>query len=103
MAPSRFIYIGIRGAVVALNPANGEELWSTALKGSGFVNVVLDDGNLYATTGGEVFCLEPKTGTIRWNNPLRGYGLGLATIAGAGIAQSFSTFVEEKRRRDEHA
>jgi outer membrane protein assembly factor BamB len=36
------IYIGIRGTVVALDRASGAEIWRADLKGSDFVNVVLD-------------------------------------------------------------
>jgi outer membrane protein assembly factor BamB len=101
MAQSRFIYLGVRGSVIALNSANGEQLWATSLKGIDFVNVVLDGNNLYAATRGEIFCLEPKSGIIRWHNPLKGYGWGLVSIAGEGIAQNFSALGAEKRRREQ--
>ena len=101
MAQSRFIYLGVHGSVIALNSANGEQLWATPLKGIEFVNVVLDGNNLYAATKGEIFCLEPKTGIIRWHNPLKGYGWGLVSIAGEGIAQDPSVLGAEKRRRDQ--
>ena len=103
MALSRFIYLGIKGSVVALNSANGEQLWATKLTGSDYVNVVLDGNNLYAATQGEIFCLEPRTGSIRWHNPLKGYGLGLVSIAGEGMIQNLSSLAEEKRRRDQQA
>jgi hypothetical protein len=45
---------------------------------------VLDDGVLYATARGEVFCLDPATGGVFWNNPLRGMGWGLVSIATPG-------------------
>ena len=91
----------IRGSVIALNSANGQQLWATKLKGAEFVNVVLDGNNLYAATHGEIYCLEPRTGIIRWHNPLKGYGFGLVSIAGEGIAQSVSALTAEKRRRDD--
>ena len=103
MALSRFIYLGIRGAVLALNSSNGEQLWATKLKGAEFVNVVLDGNNLYAATHGEIYCLEPRTGIIRWHNPLKGYGFGLVSIAGEGIAQNLPSLLAEKRRRDDEA
>jgi outer membrane protein assembly factor BamB len=101
MASSKFIYLGIRGSVVAVNSANGQQLWSTSLKGGEFVNVVLDGYNLYATTRGEIFCLDPTTGIIRWHNPLKGYGWGLVSIAGEGISQNDSILAAEKRRREQ--
>ena len=103
MAQSKFIYLGVKGSVIALNSANGQQLWATSLKGSDFVNVVLDGNNLYATARGEFFCLDPSTGIIRWHNPLKGYGFGLVTIAGEGIAQNHSSLNEEKQRSDQAA
>lgn len=101
MASSKFIYLGVKGSVMALNSANGQQLWATSLKGCEFVNVVLDGNNLYATARGEIFCLNPQTGIIRWHNPLKGYGWGLVSIAGEDIAQNTSALSEEKRRRDQ--
>lgn len=98
---SKIIYLGVKGSVVAVNTATGQPVWSTALKGSEFVNVVLDGNNLFATTRGEIFCLDPQGGGIRWHNPLRGYGWGLITIAGEGIPQNAGAITAEKRRRDE--
>jgi|SRR5215469_12174104 len=97
---AKIIYLGVRGSVLAVNSATGEIVWSTALKGSEFVNVVLDGDNLFATTRGEIFCLDPQGGGVRWFNPLKGYGLGLVTIAGEGIPQN-AVVGAEKRRRDE--
>jgi outer membrane protein assembly factor BamB len=101
MALSKVIYLGVKGSVMAVNPATGQQLWLVALKGTDFVNVVLDGNDLFAATRGEIFCLDPQTGGIRWHNPLRGYGLGLITIAGEGIPQNASTVTAEKRRRDQ--
>lgn len=103
MAQSKVIYLGIKGSVIALNPATGQQLWATSLKGSDFVNVVLDGGNLYAATHGEIFCLDPENGNARWHNPLKGFGWGLVSMAGAGFSQNPSLPMEEKRRRDQQA
>src|SRR5215510_11437307 len=101
MTMSKIIYLGVKGSVVAIDSATGQSIWSTSLKGAEFVNVVLDGGNLFAATRGEIFCLDPQTGGIRWHNPLRGYGWGLITIAGEGIPQNVSSVTAEKRRRDQ--
>jgi outer membrane protein assembly factor BamB len=97
----KLVYIGIKGAVLALDRVSGEEVWHTPLKGSDFVNVILDGGELLATTRGEVFCLDTATGTIRWNNPLRGWGWGLATIAIPGTSSSPAAMAEYRRRQQE--
>lgn len=86
MPHSKTIYLGIKGSVIAMDALTGRQLWSVHLKGSDFVNVVLDGDNLYATTHGEIFCLNPGNGEGRWHDRLSGLGLGLVSIAGDGIA-----------------
>lgn len=96
--PVNAIYLGIKGAVIALNRATGDELWRTTLKGGDFVNVVLDGNQLYATTKGEIFCLDATTGEPRWHNNLKGMGWGLVTIATPSGSQVVPA--QEKRMRD---
>ena len=104
MPRSKIIYLGIKGSVIAMDAATGGQLWTVHLKGSDFVNVVLDSDNLYATTQGEIFCLDPATGEGRWQNELKGLGWGLVSIAGEGIAANPSLLqAEEKRRQDEQS
>jgi outer membrane protein assembly factor BamB len=98
---SHIVFAGIKGTVVALDRATGSELWRCRLKGSDFVNLVLDGNSLYATTKGELFCLDPATGQIRWHNRLSGLGWGLVTIATATSGQMPPS--AEKRRRDQAA
>jgi outer membrane protein assembly factor BamB len=104
MKTAHLVFIGIKGSVVALNRATGQQVWATPLKRSDFVNVVLQDGAVLASCCGEIFCLDPRTGVKMWHNPLKGFGVGLATIAternpGSGNAPVLA----EKRRRDEAA
>jgi outer membrane protein assembly factor BamB len=102
MNTSDLIYIGIKGTVVALDRATGQQVWATHLKGYDFVNVVLHDGAVLATCYGEVFCLDPLTGDALWHNPLKGFGLGLATIAAERNPQEGNRVVlaaEQKRKQ----
>ena len=104
MKSSELVFIGIKGSVVALNRATGKQVWTARLKGSGFVNVVVQGGAVLASCYGEIFCLDPLTGNALWHNPLKGFGTELATIAGErdlGVATA-ATFAE-KRRRDQEA
>ena len=94
------LYIGIKGTAMAIDRATGEVVWSAPLKGDDFVNVVLDEGQLFAATMGELYCLDPATGQIRWRNGLPGFGWGLITIALAGNGNQVVA-AEEKRLRDE--
>jgi len=104
MKTSDLVFIGIKGSVVALNCATGEQIWATHLKGSDFVNLVLEDRAVLASCCGEIFCLDPFTGNARWHNPLKGFGRGLATIATTQNPGTGATPVlVEKRRRDEEA
>ena len=104
MKTSDLIFIGIKGSVVALNRATGARVWATHLKGSGFVNVVLDGDRILAASYGEIFCLDPNTGEGRWHNPLKGYGLGLASIAtNANPANTNAAIAAERQRREEEA
>ena len=102
MAASSFVFIGIKGSVVALDRATGSQIWITPLRGGEFVNVMLADDELYAATKGEVYCLDTATGHIRWHNPLKGLGWGLVSIAAPGV-QVNQMAMFEKRKRDQEA
>jgi outer membrane protein assembly factor BamB len=104
MRTSDLVFIGIKGSVVALNRVTGQQVWATHLKGSDFVNVVLQDEMVLASCYGEIFSLDPLTGDALWHNPLKGFGIGLATIAAAHSPGSGSAPVlAAKRRRDQQA
>ena len=100
MANSSLVFVGVKGAVIALDKSNGSELWRAKLGGSDFVNLVLEDDRVYATTRGQVFCMSATSGEILWNNPLKGMGLGLVTLASAA---GQDTALAEKMRRDQAA
>lgn len=97
MSQTNLIFIGIAGTVVALDRSTGSELWRSKLGGD-FVNLFLQDGDLYAATKGEFFCLDPFSGDIRWQNPLKGLGRGLITIAASSCQQA--VVMREKVQRD---
>jgi outer membrane protein assembly factor BamB len=104
MKPSDLVFVGIKGSVVALNRASGTQVWATHLKGSGFVNVVLDGDRILAASYGEVFCLNPLTGEGLWHNPLKGFGYGLASIATqSNPGNDNAVTAAEMHRRDEEA
>jgi outer membrane protein assembly factor BamB len=97
------VFIGIGGTVLALDRATGEEVWRTPLKGSDFVNVALDGGQLLASARGEVYCLDPATGEILWSNPLKGLGWGLVSFTSPSITNSAACLSEEHRRQQSQA
>jgi outer membrane protein assembly factor BamB len=101
---NQFVFVGIHGSVVALRRDTGEQAWATHLKGSDFVNVVVQQGAVLATTYGEIFCLDAATGTSLWHNKLKGLGTGLATIAVEDdLRAGLATVLAEKSRRDQAA
>jgi outer membrane protein assembly factor BamB len=85
MAKAKLIYLGIKGSVIALDAATGQQVWAKELEGSSFVNVGLSGDLVLATTYGEIFALDAETGVIRWHNPLKGYGLGIVTMVGEDL------------------
>jgi outer membrane protein assembly factor BamB len=100
---SSTIFIGIRGGVVALDRGTGRQLWKAGLKGSDFVNVMLDSDRVIAATKGEVFCLDAATGQVLWHNDLPGEGRGLVTIATASGSSAAMPPFREKQHRDQAA
>lgn len=79
-----FLYVGIKGCVVAVRKDSGTIEWNHRLpRGSSFVPIVREGPHLYAISGGELSCLDARTGEVVWHNRLKGYGTGYATLAGA--------------------
>jgi outer membrane protein assembly factor BamB len=102
--PSDLVFVGIKGSIVALDRSSGQQVWAAHLKGSDFVNVVVQNGVILASCHGEVYCLDPLTGNGLWHNPLKGFGLGLVTIATEGNVEGGNVpLMAERLGRDETA
>ena len=87
--PSEFLYVGIKGSVVALRKSDGSIAWKTDLpRGSSFVPIIQEGSRLFAGSGGEVLCLDCETGKVLWHNPLKGFGTGYLALAGSGFPTS---------------
>jgi outer membrane protein assembly factor BamB len=95
------VFLGVHGDVVALDRSTGQELWHAELPGSDFVNLVLDQDRIIATTRGKAFCIDASTGQILWRNDLPGLGLGLVSIATA--SGSTPSGPSSQKRRDDAA
>jgi outer membrane protein assembly factor BamB len=84
--PMEFLYVGMRGHVVALRKSDGSIAWDADLpRGSTFVPIVQDGDRVYAASGGEISCLDCGTGEMIWHNPMRGHGAGFVALAGGGF------------------
>jgi|SRR4029453_5220924 outer membrane protein assembly factor BamB len=94
-AKTSVVFVGVRGTVLAIDRSSGETLWSTDLKGSDFVDVMLVDGDLFAASKGRLYRLDPAAGGILWVNDLPGMGWGIVSIAGSHAAGA-----AEKVKRD---
>lgn len=103
MAASSFVFAGINGSVIAVDETTGFQGWTTKLKGGEFVNVVLSEKKLYATTKGEIFCLDPGTGKILWQNPLRGMGRGIVCLVAPGTQANLVAAIKRKKDQDDAA
>ena len=102
MTSADIVFVGIRGSVVALDCGTGSILWRADLKGADFVNVLIHESDVLATTKGEIYCLDAGTGQEKWHNPLKGLGIGLVSIAIAGN-QSSVVLSAQKRKKDQEA
>ncbi|MBN1568108.1 MAG: PQQ-binding-like beta-propeller repeat protein [Acidobacteria bacterium] len=103
MAALNYVFLGIHGSAIALDETTGTQVWATKLKGSDFVNLVLTDNRLYASTKGEIYCLDTGTGKIIWQNSLRGMGRGLICIAAPGAQPNLTAGIKQKKSQEEAA
>src|SRR5437870_11372459 len=93
------VFVGINGTVLAIDRKTGATQWQANLKGSDFVNVVLQNADLFASSRGRLYRLDPATGAIQGCNELAGLGWGIVTIAGA--PQVAVGAAQQKRREAE--
>jgi len=103
MDTPELLYVGVRGCVVAYDQSTGQQVWSTPLNGSLFVNLILEGEKLFAHTKGELFALDARTGRVLWRDGLKGFGYGLATLVSrSSPANNFAVLaehaVEEEQR-----
>ena len=95
----KLLFIGIRGAVLAIDRDSGEAKWQAELKGSDFVTVMVQGGALFAASKGRLYRLDSGNGAIKWCNELPGLGWGIVSIAGASQTEPAA----EKKKRDAEA
>jgi outer membrane protein assembly factor BamB len=103
--PRVVVFVGIKGAVVALDDRTGTEVWRAELRSSDYVTVVWDGEALFAATSGEVWRLDAERGHVLWHNELKGMGRGIASLATSRhpASSAVSDRTAEQRRRDQAA
>jgi outer membrane protein assembly factor BamB len=94
------VFLGVHGEVLALDRTTGQTVWRTKLSGGDFVNLLLDQDRIIATTKGEAYCVDAATGQLLWHNKLPGVGWGLITIATASGSTSAGPPYQKKRQDD---
>ena len=81
-AVSEMVFIGVNKRVAALRRDTGALLWQwKSPKGSGYVALLLEGGQLLVSVEGYTYALDASTGRELWANPLTGFGTGVACIA----------------------
>lgn len=79
------LFLGVGGHVVAIDPATGDEIWRTRLKGTTITTVWSDGNRVYGGAQGELFCLEATSGSLLWHNRLKGLGMGIVAFPGSSL------------------
>ena len=79
-----YLFIGIKGSIIALDPQSGSEVWRTELTSAYFTSITLQHERIFAASNGELFCLDPVNGSLLWHNKLKGLGVGFVTFGVAG-------------------
>jgi len=82
------LFLGLNGRVAALDRESGEIVWEWTAKDpdkggavGGYMTLLVDQGQLFASANGYTYRLDPITGDELWANPLRGWGVGPAALA----------------------
>jgi outer membrane protein assembly factor BamB len=96
-----FVFVGIKGAVLALDERSGEPVWRADLRTSDYVNVYWDGEALLAANSGEIWRIDATSGSTIWHNELKGLGRGLVSLATSrrpGSSDSGAPAAEKFRR-----
>ena len=97
------LFNAFNGRIAAVHRDTGELLWSwKAPHGTGFVAVLVDGDQLFASVQGYTWCLDPLTGDVVWENLLSGFGFGIPCLATANLntgRDSGAAFESEEANR----
>jgi len=97
------IVVGLKGKALAVETARGEIVWQTPLRGSSFVALTVVARDLFASTGGHLYCLDVTTGEPRWHDELRGLGIGLVCVGAGNLERAGLTLRHEEIGREQQA
>ncbi len=93
------VLVGFNRRVAALDRQQGEIIWQwKAVKGSGFVSLLLDKDRLFVAVVGYTYCLDPLTGQELWFNPMKGFGAGATSLATSRGHSDYASLGESEAR-----
>ncbi len=93
------VLVGFNRRVAALDRKQGEIVWQwKAVKGSGFVSLLLDKDRLFVAVDGYMYCLDPRTGQELWSNPMKGFGTGATSLATSRGHSNYALLGEAQRQ-----
>ena len=98
-----FLYVGLKGRVLALDRSTGEVVWESKLKGSQMVTMPIENDCIFASTQGEVFCVDLATGAQIWKNTLPGMGMDLACLATKARSNTLALQQQAKKQQQDAA
>jgi outer membrane protein assembly factor BamB len=77
------LFVGLGKRVIALEKTTGREVWEwTCPRNYGAnVTMLVEEGQLFVSANGYIYCLNGTDGRLMWDNPLTGRGLGIAALA----------------------
>lgn len=91
----QLLFVALNGRVAALDRDSGQIIWQWTAKHpdkhwpvGGYMTLLVDQGQLFASANGYTYRLDPLTGAELWANPLRGWGLGPAALATSTASSS---------------
>jgi outer membrane protein assembly factor BamB len=106
---SDVLVVGTRGYLLAYEKSSGKPLWKYQFKksfwarGSGYVVILVDGNNLFASCYGEIYCFDLLKGSLRWKDDLKGKGFGVVSFAvlGASTPAFPSSEVDGEQHQEE--
>ncbi|MEM6348474.1 MAG: PQQ-binding-like beta-propeller repeat protein [Bacteroidota bacterium] len=75
-----FLYVGMAGHIIKIDPQSGKEVWRTKIGKSYPVQFIHHNKQIIATVMGEITAVDAKTGTILWKNEMKKLGYVVSSM-----------------------
>lgn len=79
----QYLFVGLGKRVIALEKTTGREVWEwTCPRAFGQnVTMLVEEGDVFVSANGYIYCLDGNNGRQKWENPLKGRGVGISSLA----------------------